>query len=234
MKISEIFKSIDGEGITAGFPAVFIRTYGCNLRCSYCDSLYALEGDDYVDMSVDDIIDIINTQYPGSKHATVTGGEPLIQEDLPSLLVRLIMETSIEFINIETNGAVRLPDFMLQCRKYKDEKIDSKIVIEDRIIFTMDWKSISSGMDKAMLEENLPWLGENDVLKFVVGSKEDLDQMYDVVKRHPIDAHIFVSPVFGKIEPAEIVQYLLDNHLDFIRMQLQMHKFIWDPNKRGV
>lgn len=234
MRISEIFKSIDGEGITAGFPAIFIRTYGCNLRCSYCDSLYALEGNDYTEMSVDEIIDTINKKYPGSTHVTITGGEPLLQDELHKLIVRLVMNTSVELINIETNGAVRLNDFMLKCRKYRDEEFDSTLIIEDRVIFTMDWKSISSGMHKAMLKENLPWLGENDVLKFVVGSEEDLNQMVDVIKTNQIDAHIFVSPVFGNIEPKEIVEYLLKNNLNNIRMQLQMHKFIWPPEMRGV
>ena len=99
---------------------------------------------------------------------------------------------------------------------------------------TMDWKSLSSGMARCNLESNLITLRDNDVIKFVVSGKEELDQMRDVINKLDASPSIYVSPVFGKIDPKEIVQYLLDNNLNNVRVQLQLHKIIWDPNERGV
>ena len=101
--------------------------------------------------------------------------------------------------------------------------------------FTMDWKSISSGESDKMFANNLQRLDSNDVLKFVVGDKEDLEQMKGVLDDYPeLDAQIYVSPVWGQIEPSEIVEYILNNKLVYVKTQVQLHKIIWDPEKRGV
>lgn len=216
MRISEIFLSIEGEGIRAGYPAIFIRTYGCNLRCSYCDSMYALEGGDYIDMTLADIMRRVR-QYKGvTRYVTVTGGEPLIQSGMKELLAELA-DSGFD-VNVETNGAVPI------------EGVTPKVMI------TMDWKCPSSNMCDQMITENLEGLISTDVLKFVVGSQEDLRCMKRILEEQgpALKCHVFVSPVFGKIESKEIVQFLLDNCLSQVRIQLQLHKFIWDPNMRGV
>jgi len=216
MKINEIFYSISGESIAAGYPTIFIRTFGCPLRCSWCDSLYAVEGKDFQDMSVDDILSDIS-QY-NCKRVILTGGEPVIQKDFNELLQALFERDY--HVEIETSGAVDL------CAIHVGKED------EDRCTVTMDWKCPSSGMTSRMIEDNLQKLTSNDVLKCVVGSLEDLDEMKRISAL--TSAHVFVSPVFGMIEPKDIVQYLLDNNLTDVRFQLQIHKFVWSADKRGV
>lgn len=226
MLISEIFSSIEGEGIRSGYLATFIRAYGCNLRCNYCDSMYAV--DEIVDlfgnknfrqMTVQDIVN--ECKHIGNKRITFTGGEPLIQKDAKELVDKLLDE-GFE-VNIETNGAVPIKDFVY----FKNRDLS-------KLIITMDWKSPCSSMRDKMIEENLKDLRSIDVLKFVVATKEDLDDMKNMLENNDIYCNVFVSPVFGKIEPFEIVNYLKQNNLQNTRVQLQIHKLIWDKNMRGV
>ena len=211
MKVVEIFKSIDGEGIRAGFPVTFIRLFGCNLRCSYCDSLYACDGTGYSDMTIEGIL--TEVYKLGCKRITLTGGEPLIHKDAKKLIVAL-MTDGFE-VNIETNGSIPVCDVMFS-----------------NVILTVDYKCPTSGMESKMHMTNLEMLRDKDVLKFVVGSKEDLDVCRRL--RKFTKAQIFISPVFGKIEPKEIVEYMLVNEMEDCRIQLQLHKFIWNPEQRGV
>lgn len=216
MKVVEIFESIDGEGIRVGLPVTFIRLHGCNLRCSYCDSLYACDGDNYTEMSIEDILKKVKEL--NHKLITLTGGEPLIHPDVQYLIYALSKAGYL--INIETNGAV-----------------DIKPVIKKRgMIVTLDYKCPSSKMESKMILDNLTLLRKSDVLKFVVGSKEDLEKAKEVILKYELQGkcNIYFSPVFGNIEPREIVEFILENHLEKVRMQLQIHKFIWDPDKRGV
>lgn len=220
MKINEIFKSISGEAARAGFPVIFIRTYGCNLRCTYCDSMYALEGGDYKVMTPQEILG--ECYNYGVKRVILTGGEPLLQPDAADL-VNLLCDNGYE-VEIETNGAINLATF--------HQKITTKRI--DLLSYTMDFKSVSSGAAHQMKIENLEFLGSKDVLKFVVGSAHDLKQMRAILDTCEIKAQVFVSPVFGKIEPHEIVDFILQNNMKDVRMQLQIHKLIWDKDKRGV
>ena len=215
MKVVEIFESIDGEGIYAGCPATFIRLFGCNLKCSYCDSRYACEGDSYQEMSVEQIVD--SAGQLNHKHITLTGGEPLIHKDVTSLIDELAKRDYI--VNIETDGAVGLSPFL-----------------RDDVVFTMDYKCPSSDMEGRMIVSNLDLLKEKDVLKFVVGSQEDLNRAEQILSEYNLQGkcNIFFSPVFGKIEPEDIVEFILLRHLEGVRVQLQLHKFIWDPNMKGV
>ena len=220
MKVNEIFLSIEGEGIRTGRPAVFIRLFGCNLDCTYCDSAYACKGDDYEELSVPDICELV--QVFNCKYVTLTGGEPLIHKDAVKL-VNNLCRRGFE-VNIETNGAINLENFMAGVRTdYRKN-----------IILTMDWKSYSSGMADKMLLSNLKCLNNTDVLKFVVGDKNDLLQMMEIIQVNKLECHIFVSPVFGKIDPKHLVDFILVNKLHNVRVQLQLHKFIWDPEMRGV
>lgn len=226
LKVVEIFSSIDGEGIRTGIPCVFIRLYGCNCQCSYCDSQYACIEDDYVELTIEEILnDVEKFNIP---HITLTGGEPLIHSHVYELIDALV-DNDYE-VNIETNGSVPLN--LIEARRQEDW------VYRDHTIITMDWKCKTSGMTDKMLESNLELLKPQDSLKFVVGSKEDLDQMKEVVtsfyKSPLVDPDVFVSPVFGKIEPSTIVAYILENNLHYVRTQVQLHKIIWDPEMRGV
>lgn len=212
MKVNEIFYSIEGEGIRAGVPCVFIRLFGCNIRCKYCDSLYACEGDDYTEMSIDDILKkVVEYDCP---NVTVTGGEPLIHEGINDLLDEL--DKRCFKVNVETNGTVE------PTKEYC------------HVFYTMDFKTGASGMTKAMNVLAFVALKPTDVIKFVVGSKEDLVQSVKFYQNLGVEAIPFVSPVFGQIEPCEIAEFLKENHLNKWRLQLQIHKFIWDPQKRGV
>ena len=209
MKICELFLSIDGEGIRTGDTAVFIRKTQCNLRCSYCDSAYTFTNDEAVDMSVDEIVSKCVEIGKGCKRVTFTGGEPLYcrtpeQEEETVALINALTSSGFE-VNVETNGAIPLEKW-LSC-------------VRANGFFTMDWKSISSGMSKKMI---------------VVGSTEDLDQMKQLLEAHSVKAKCYVSPVFGKIQPVDLVNYVIDNKLHSVRVQCQLHKYIWDPNKRGV
>lgn len=214
IKVSEIFRSIDGEGIRSGYPVTFIRLYGCNLKCSYCDSPYATTDGDYMLMSISDIIEHVD--YFGLHRITLTGGEPLACDQCYELVTELT-DAGYE-VNIETNGSLSILPY-----------VDMK-----NVIITMDYKCPSSDMEDRMNRLNLPVLRSTDVLKFVVGSKIDLSTMLAVVNEYDITANIFVSPVFGEIDPKEIVDFLICNDIENVRVQLQLHKIIWDPNMRGV
>jgi 7-carboxy-7-deazaguanine synthase len=210
MKVNEIFYSIEGEGIRAGLPCVFIRLYGCNLNCSYCDTRYSCEDNEYREMSIYEIIEEVK-KY-NCPNITVTGGEPLMHEGVDILLEAL---KRFDFnINVETNGSI-MP-------RIKD------------ILYTVDYKTFSSGMTSYMNKDAFTCLTENDVIKFVVGSIDDLEQAKAFIEEIKPRAHIFVSPIFGKIEAAEIAEYLKNNSLNNWRHQLQMHKYIWKPTERGV
>lgn len=230
MQINEIFSSIEGEGIRTGYLATFVRTFGCNLACSYCDTRYACipnpeEGPQYTTMTVEQIV--AECERINNDRVTLTGGEPLIQREAPELVAALL-DKGFE-VNIETNGAVDLPTF-------EDRLVD---VLNDdealnNLIYTMDYKCPSSGEEEKMIKSNIPFLIKGDVLKFVVGSVEDLDAMKAVIEETEPQAEIFVSPIWGNIECTEIVDYMKENNLQNVRLQLQLHKIIWDPSTRGV
>lgn len=216
-KVNEIFLSIDGEGVRTGLPTVFIRLYGCNLKCSYCDTRYSCENSEYKLMSLMDIIEQVLSY--GVPRVTLTGGEPLIHDGVKDLINSLVVN-GIE-VNIETNGAVDLDDFW-------EYKYNSKV------IFTMDYKCASSGMEDKMKLWNLKLLQPKDVIKFVVSNYNELEKMEYILEESECKAQPYVSPVFGAIEPKELVEYVLDNNLNNVTVQVQLHKIIWNPNMRGV
>ena len=233
MLINEIFSSIDGEGIRTGYLTTFIRTFGCNLACSYCDTQYACieseeEGEQFVNMTVEQIVDRCFELKNG--RITLTGGEPLIQKDAPELVAALL-ENGFE-VNIETNGAVDLKTF-------EDKMVDilSDDELTNNLIYTLDYKCPSSGQEDQMIMENIPFLVKGDVLKFVVGTEEDLTRMKEVVDEYVPNPHTwetFVSPVWGQMEGSRIVEFMLENDMQNVRAQVQLHKIFWDPMTRGV
>ena len=216
-KVNEIFLSIDGEGVRTGLPTVFIRLYGCNLNCSYCDTRYSCENKEYTLMPLMGILEQVLSY--GVPRVTLTGGEPLIQPGVKDLINSLVVN-GIE-VNIETNGAVDLQDFW-------------EFRYSSKVIFTMDYKCASSGMEDKMKLWNLKVLQPKDVIKFVVSNYNELEKMEYILKESECKARPYVSPVFGAIEPKELVQYVLDNELNNVTVQVQLHKIIWNPNMRGV
>ena len=226
MKIVEIFDSIDGEGLRTGQSAAFIRLAGCNLRCSYCDTLYALFGEDepceYTEMTVDEVFNVVNKSF---KRITLTGGEPLLHTEAAELCERLA-EADCE-VNIETNGAVDIEAFL------------NKITRKDKIFFTIDYKLPSSGMTDKMLWHNFEVLRPCDVVKFVVGSDEDAELMVKITEKlnniYKEKPHIYAGAVFGSFEPATLVELIVNEPiLKDVVFQLQVHKFVWDPAMKGV
>ena len=222
MKVVEIFDSIDGEGIRTGQPATFIRLAGCNVRCSYCDTAYALFGEKekcvYTEMTVDEIAEKVNINY---KRVTLTGGEPLIHKDCERLIARLL-DMGCE-VNIETNGAADI----------------TRVPRADKLFFTIDYKLPSSGVSDKMLWDNFLNLEPNDVIKFVCGSGEDIQLMIDIVKKlrthYKKMPHIFIGAVYGKIEYKDLVEVILkEPALSDARFQIQLHKVSGEPDERGV
>ncbi len=217
-KVVEIFESINGEGMRAGELAVFVRMKGCNLSCNYCDTMWANEADcEFEEMTADRIVERVKKS--GIKNVTLTGGEPLLQKDADKLLELFSDEKDIR-VEIETNGSVNLSPFL----KYENTS------------FTMDYKLPESDMEKYMDLENFKILRKKDTLKFVASSVNDLKKAKDIIEKYDLidRVNIIFSPVFGKIELTDIVDFLKDNKLNDVRMQLQMHKFIWAPDERGV
>lgn len=217
-KVVEIFESINGEGMRAGELAVFVRMKGCNLSCNYCDTMWANEADcEFEEMTADWIVERVKKS--GIKNVTLTGGEPLLQKDADKLLKLFSDEKDIR-VEIETNGSVNLSPFL----KYENTS------------FTMDYKLPESDMEKYMDLENFKILRKKDTLKFVASSVNDLKKAKDIIEKYDLidRVNIIFSPVFGKIELTDIVDFLKDNKLNDVRMQLQMHKFIWAPDERGV
>ncbi len=222
MKVVEKFISINGEGKRAGELAVFIRFKGCNLRCSYCDTLWALEPDcPFQEETPEEIVNyILNTKV---RNVTLTGGEPLIQPDIKKLMQLILNSDPNIRLEIETNGAVLIKDY--------------RVENSSRFSFTMDYKLPSSGFEKSMNLDNFQYLTGNDSVKFVAGSFEDLSKAKQIIEKYDLikkGITIFISPVFGKIELTQIVDFIKENNLNDVRMQIQLHKVIWHPDTRGV
>jgi len=216
MNVNEIFYSIDGEGLRTGELAVFIRLAGCNLNCSYCDTKYAIKGYLGTKMIIEEILNEVK-KY-NCRNITLTGGEPLIHFRVKELIDELINNNYK--VNIETNGAVDITPYL------------------DKCLITMDYKLPSSGMEQHMILDNLEKLTENDVLKFVT-EESDFETIKRILTDYKIKSYVYISPIFGKIEPERIVDFMkqlneLGINMEKIRVQVQLHKVIWDPEKRGV
>jgi 7-carboxy-7-deazaguanine synthase len=222
--INEIYHSIQGESTWAGLPCTFIRLAFCDLRCRYCDTEYAFyEGKK---MSIDEVLGQIKKL--SISLVEVTGGEPLLQPQTPQLLAQLC--DAGYTVLLETSGA------------HDISQLDSRI---HRI---MDLKCPSSGESQKNLFSNLQYLTQNDEIKFVIGSREDYEWARDIVQREKLETRVkailfsAVFPIASQlghiqghpgIEAKSLVEWILADHLP-VRFQLQMHKFIWPPQQRGV
>jgi 7-carboxy-7-deazaguanine synthase len=209
--VSEIFASIQGESSYAGRPCVFVRTSGCNLRCSYCDTRYAYEGGTLY--SEEEILGRVKAF--GLPLVEVTGGEPLMQPGVPALLVRLCDEGYT--VLLETNGSLDITS------------------VDPRVIRIVDMKSPSSGEASANREANLAALSAKDEVKLVLGSRADYEWAKALIARQALAGRctVLLGAVFGQLAPEQLAAWILADKLP-VRMQLQLHKIIWPSETRGV
>jgi 7-carboxy-7-deazaguanine synthase len=210
MRVTEIFFSIQGEGTRAGRPCVFVRFTGCDLRCGYCDTAYAFHGGK--DMTREEILAEI-ARHP-ARLVCLTGGEPMLQKDLPELARELL--ASGHEVTIETHGQRPLE------------------ALPREAIRIVDVKTPGSGeptTDFAYLDALAP----HDEVKFVVCSEEDYRWSEAVVRRHRLEGrvHVLFSPAWGQVDPKDLVRWMLASGLD-ARLSLQVHKVIWGPDVHGV
>lgn len=212
LKVNEIYQSIQGESSWAGWRCVFVRLTACDLRCSYCDTAYAFyEGNKRLVSEVRDEVLALDCPL-----VEITGGEPLLQRNVLPLMRDLC--DAGRTVLIETSGA------------HDISKIDPRV---HRI---MDLKTPGSGECGRNLWGNIAHLEKRDEVKFVIGSREDYEWSRARVREHDLASRcgcVLFSPIFGGIEPREIVEWILEDRLP-VRFQLQMHKFIWDPAQKGV
>ncbi len=212
LTISEIYLSIQGESTHTGRPCVFVRFTACNLRCVWCDTPYAFTGGSK--KSVDEVI--ADIRMLDCRLVELTGGEPLLQPDAIPLMARLVAD-GFEVL-LETGGHMPLDD------------------VPDEVVAIVDVKCPGSGEVDTMHWPNLDQLSSRDEVKFVIKDRADFDYAVAVVTRHHLAgrvAAILFSPVFGVLPPAELARWILDAHMP-TRLQLQTHKYIWDPATRGV
>jgi len=208
--VSEIFYSIQGESSYAGYPCGFIRLSGCNLRCTYCDTTYVYENGDL--LSIEEIIQKIHSF--GSPLVEVTGGEPLLQEETPELVKTLLCENYT--VLVETNGT-------------KDIS-----VLPEKAIRIMDIKCPGSGQDHFMDWENISRLRKKDEVKFVLMDEKDYQWAKGIIEKFQLrkKAHILFSPVYGKLSPSDLAEWILRDRLP-VRLQIQLHKILWPHIERG-
>lgn len=213
LTIYETFSSIQGESTHAGRLCFFIRLAGCNLRCSYCDTRKAQTVSSGRIRSLDELVN--EAKRSGLRLIEITGGEPMLQPATPELCRRLL-ERGFEVL-METNGSVDLSAVPRGVR---------------RII---DWKTPFSGESEKMLDGNFLNLRPGDEVKFVIAGRNDYDAALEVIRRFRIPEHatILFAPVFGKIEPRTLVEWMLADRVP-ARLNLQLHKVIWNPDAEGV
>lgn len=211
LQITEIFHSIQGESTRVGEPCVFVRLTGCPLRCTWCDTEYAFHGGE--PMSLETILDRV--QSYGCPLVEVTGGEPLHQ---PGALVLLTKLCDAEYqVMIETSGAFDISG------------------IDPRVSIIMDVKCPGSGMTDRMRWANMEHLSHKDEVKFVLKDQADYEWGKDIIQRYGLGDRcaVLLSPVFGSLDLQPLAEWILRDRLP-VRVQVQLHKLIWDPETRGV
>ena len=212
LTINEIFHSIQGESTYAGRPCVFVRLTACDLRCNWCDTPYAFhEGRK---MSVDEVL--ADVEARGCRTVEVTGGEPLLQPDVYPLMQRLL--DSGKTVLIETGGHRSIAN------------------VPAGVIRIMDVKCPGSGESEKNDWSNFAHLTPTDEVKFVIADRADYEFAKDIVRRENLPARVnavLFSPVHGKLDPKQLSEWVIADRLD-VRVQLQVHKYIWSPDTRGV
>ncbi len=211
LRVTEIFHSIQGESTYAGLPCTFIRLTGCPLRCAWCDTAYAFYGG--TDMTLNEIMAKVRTW--ACSLVEVTGGEPIHQPEVFPLISRLCDEGYT--VLIETSGAIDITP------------------VDRRAHIILDVKCPGSGMTDRMCWDNLPRLTAKDEVKFVIKDRADYDWACSVITRHNLGRRcpILFTPVFGELDPRRLAEWVLADKLP-VRFQIQLHKYIWAPDMRGV
>ena len=211
LTINEIFHSIQGESRQAGRPCVFIRLTACNLRCVWCDTAYAF--DEGSEKNVAEILDAIN-EWP-TKFALITGGEPLVQAGVHDLIAELL-DRGYE-VAVETGGSIDIAP------------------LDPGVNIIMDLKCPGSGMNDRNLWSNLTHLKPSDEVKFVIADRVDYDWSREAITRRELTTRcgVLMSPVHGVLEPRILAEWVLADGLP-VRLQLQIHKYIWSPDMKGV
>jgi len=211
MRITEIFHSIQGESSHAGRPCAFVRLTGCPLRCTWCDSEYTFHGGS--EMALDDVLAKVRSF--DCQLVEVTGGEPLHQPEAFTLIERLCAD-GYEVL-VETSGAIDITP------------------VDSRAHIIMDVKCPGSGMKDRMDWENLDRVAGKDEIKFVLKDRADYEFARATITLHRLAERcpVLFSPSFGELDPRQLSEWVLDDKLP-VRIQLQLHKFIWDPNMKGV
>ena len=211
MRVTEIFHSIQGESTFAGRPCVFVRLTGCPLRCTWCDTEYAFFGGS--EQSIDAIVERVESY--GCRLVEITGGEPLAQSEAFPLIAKLCDRG--HDVLIETSGAI------------------DTTAVDPRAHVILDIKCPGSGMSDRMHWPNLARLTANDEVKFVLADRTDYEWASHLVAEHQLPSRctVLMSPVFGSMDPRQLAEWVLADRLP-VRLQLQLHKFIWTPDMRGV
>jgi 7-carboxy-7-deazaguanine synthase len=206
MKVCEIFASIQGESTYAGLPCVFVRITGCNLRCVYCDTTYAYE--EGIEMSEDEIIERVKNY--GIKLVEITGGEPLLQRGVLSLMERLIDNGFT--VLLETNGSESIQD------------------VDKRVVIIMDIKTPKSGMFEKMDLMNLKYIKPDDEIKFIIIDREDYEWVRNFIRDYGLldKCKILLSPAYGMLLPEDLSKWIIEDRLP-VRLNLQLHKYISVP-----
>jgi 7-carboxy-7-deazaguanine synthase len=212
LRVNEIFLSIQGESLATGLPCIFVRLTGCNIRCSYCDTTYAFE--EGRDLSFEEILEQIESYQP-VKLIEFTGGEPLLQLDVFRLMETLYQKGYTMLL--ETNGTVSLKH------------------LPGYVTVIMDVKTPSANAEIPINMDNFHRLiPEKDQIKFVISNENDYNWSCDFIKQNKLaEYNILFSPNLSELEPAQLAEWIIRDRLP-VRLQLQIHKFIWHPDKRGV
>ena len=211
LQVNEIFYSIQGESTFTGRPCVFVRLTGCNLRCRWCDTAYAFY--DGETLTVEQVLERVRAYK--CPLVEITGGEPLLQGEVHSLIDRLLLEG--HEVLVETGGSLDVGR------------------LDPRVIKILDLKAPGSGMDRLNNLDNLQYLDRKDQVKFVVADRRDYEWAKQIMAEHALaeKAQVLLSPVFGELDPRELAEWILADRLP-ARLQIQLHKYLWDPNQRGV
>jgi len=210
LKIFEIFYSLQGESSRVGLPTIFIRLSGCPMRCHYCDTAYAFQGG--VMMDIDEIMETIK-KYD-THYVTVTGGEPLAQKEVLSLL-KVLADQNYD-VSLETGGGISIKE------------------VDPRIKIILDIKTPESGEEKKNHWENLNLIHAKDEIKFVLCSREDYDWAKKILDQYKLTekCHVLFSPVYQKLNATDLGNWILQDQLP-VRLQIQLHKLLWGE-KPGV
>jgi 7-carboxy-7-deazaguanine synthase len=210
VRVTEIFFSIQGEGTRSGLPFVFVRFTGCDLRCVYCDTAYAFHGGK--DMTREEVLAEV-ARHP-TRHVLLTGGEPVLQKELPQLAAELIARGYV--VAVETHGQRPLDALPREVIRIVDVKTPESGEV------TTDFRYLDA-------------LAPHDEVKFVVASEADWRWSLDVIRRHDLGRRVavLVSPVWGRVEPRELARWVLESGVE-ARLNLQLHKVIWGAEARGV